>query len=80
MSDEQSKARQPFRLAKTVRRTAETALRTRNRNRQPDVDPPPGFFAAPRTSFNAALTPHREFAFTSLSLSDVKGLRCEIVL
>ena len=70
-----SLVRQPFRLAKTLRRTAETALRTRQRNRQPDVDPPPGFFAAPRTSFNAALTPHRSFAFTSLSLSEVKDVK-----
>ena len=73
-----SLARQPFRLASTVRRTAETALRTRQRNRLPDVDPPPGYFAAPRTSFNAALTPHRSFAFTSLSLSDVKNVKNEL--
>src|SRR4051812_32360119 len=70
-----SLARQPFRLARTLRRTTETALRTRQRNRQPDVDPPPGFFAAPRTSFNCALTPHRDFAFTSLSLTDVKDVK-----
>jgi WS/DGAT/MGAT family acyltransferase len=73
-----SLARQPWRLAKTVRRTAETALRTRQRNRQPDVEPPPGFFAAPHTSFNAALTPHRNFAFTSVSLSDVKDVKNEL--
>src|SRR5205085_12356800 len=60
---------------KTIRRTAETALRTRNRNREPDVTPPPGFFAAPPTSFNAALTPHRNFSFTSLSLTDVKAVK-----
>ena len=70
-----SLVRQPWRLAGTVRRTAETALRTRQRNRQPDIDPPPGLFSAPRTSFNHAITPHRSFAFTSLSLSDVKGVK-----
>jgi len=70
-----SLARQPFRLAKTLRRTTEIALRTRNRNRQPDVSPPPGFFAAPPTSFNHAITPHRDFAFTSVSLSDVKAVK-----
>ncbi|MEY2431707.1 MAG: diacylglycerol O-acyltransferase / wax synthase [Acidimicrobiaceae bacterium] len=70
-----SLVRQPFRLAKTLRRTAETALRTRQRNRQPDVDPPPAFFAAPRTSFNVSLTPHRGFAFTSVSLADVKAVK-----
>src|SRR5581483_4734727 len=68
-------ARQPVRLVKTARRTIESALRVRERNRQPDIDPPPGLFDAPRTSFNAALTPHREFAFTSLSLSDVKEIK-----
>src|SRR3954453_307083 len=67
--------RQPFRLASTLRRTTETPMRTRHRTRQPDVHPPPGFFAAPNTSFNTALTPHRSFAFTSLSLSDVKAVK-----
>jgi WS/DGAT/MGAT family acyltransferase len=70
-----SLVRQPFRLAGTLRRTTETALRTRQRNRQPDVDPPPGFFAAPNTSFNAALTPHRNFAYKTLSLTDVKTVK-----
>jgi diacylglycerol O-acyltransferase len=70
-----SLARQPYRLAKTLRRTAQTALRTRQRNSQPDVDPPPGFFAAPRTSFNVSLTPHRNFAMTSVSLTDVKSVK-----
>src|SRR4029078_10357006 len=64
--------RQPFRLAGTVRRTTETPRTPRQRNREPDVEPPPGFFAAPHTSFNAALTPHRNFAFTTVSLTDVK--------
>jgi WS/DGAT/MGAT family acyltransferase len=73
-----SLARQPYRLAKTVRRTTETALRIRQRNREADVPPPPGFFSAPRTSFNAALTPHRSFAFTSLSLTDVKEIKNEL--
>ncbi len=68
-------ARQPVRLVKTARRTIESALRVRERNRQPDANPPPGLFNAPRTSFNAALTPHRGFAFTSLSLSDVKDVK-----
>ncbi|HEV3225548.1 MAG TPA: wax ester/triacylglycerol synthase family O-acyltransferase [Acidimicrobiales bacterium] len=70
-----SLARQPFLLAKTVRRTAQTALRTRQRNQNQDVEPPPGFFAAPRTSFNVSITPHRSFAFTSVSLTDVKTVK-----
>ncbi|MEO7555262.1 MAG: wax ester/triacylglycerol synthase family O-acyltransferase [Acidimicrobiales bacterium] len=67
-----SLARQPLSALKAVRRTAESALRLRARNRQPDVTPAPGPFSAPPTSFNAALTPHRAFAFASLSLTDVK--------
>src|SRR3954468_1354627 len=70
-----SLVRQPFRLAKTLRRTAETAVPPRQRSREPDVDPPPGCFAAPRTSFNVSLTPHRSFAFSSVSLSDVKAVK-----
>ena len=34
---------------KAMRRTVETALTLRQRNRQPGVSPPPGFFTAPRT-------------------------------
>jgi len=67
--------RQPVRLVKTARRTIESALRVRERNRQPDVEPPPGLFNAPRTPFNVALTPHRDFAYTSLSLPDVKAIK-----
>jgi len=40
--------------------------------RSPDTVNPPPPFSAPRTSFNRALTPRRIFAFTSLSLPDVK--------
>lgn len=32
-------------------------------------------FSTPKTSFNAALTPHRTFAMTTLSLADVKAVR-----
>jgi WS/DGAT/MGAT family acyltransferase len=70
--------RQPLRAARTARRTVQTVLRTRERNRQPDVNPPPGFFAAPPTSFNAALTPHRGYAYTSVSLSDVKAVKNKV--
>lgn len=70
-----SLARQPLRAIGTVRRTVQTALRLRERNRQPDVSPPPSFFQAPRTSFNHALTAHRSYAYRSLSLSDVKAVK-----
>ncbi len=63
-----SLARQPVSAAKATRRTIESTLRLRTRNRQPDVTPSPGPFSAPPTSFNAALTPRRSFAYTSVSL------------
>jgi WS/DGAT/MGAT family acyltransferase len=70
-----SLVRQPVKLARTTRRTVQSALRLRGRNRLPDVNPPPGFFSAPPTSFNAALTPHRNFAYRTVSLSDVKSVK-----
>ncbi|MGI8664359.1 MAG: WS/DGAT/MGAT family O-acyltransferase [Acidimicrobiales bacterium] len=70
-----SLARQPLSAAKAVRRTVQSALRLRERNRQPDVTPVPGPFSAPRTSFNLALTPRRSFAYTSLSLTEVKMIK-----
>ena len=71
-----SLARQPFRVARAVGQTAGLALTLRRRNRaEPNLEPPPGFFAAPRTSFNAALTSHRAYAFRSVSLSDVKAIK-----
>ena len=68
----QSLSRQPVAAAKAVRRTAEMALNLRRRNRQPDVTPPPSLFAAPRTSLNVSVTPHRRFTFAQLSLEDIK--------
>ena len=68
----QSLSRQPLAAVKAVRRTAEMALNIRRRNRQPDVTPPPGLFAAPRTSLNTSITAHRRFAFTQAALDDVK--------
>jgi WS/DGAT/MGAT family acyltransferase len=68
----QSLSRQPLAAAKAVRRTAEMALNIRRRNRQPDVTPPPGLFAAPRTSLNTSITAHRRFAFARVALDDIK--------
>ena len=70
-----SLARQPVSAVKAVRRTVEGALAVRSRNRQPDIDPPPGIGDAPPTSFNGALTPRRSFGYTTLSLTDVKDLK-----
>jgi WS/DGAT/MGAT family acyltransferase len=67
--------RQPARLVKTARRTIQTTLQLRQRSRQPDTTPTPGLFSAPRTSFNVSLTARRGFAFTSVSLTDVKMIK-----
>ncbi|HUR76662.1 MAG TPA: wax ester/triacylglycerol synthase family O-acyltransferase [Acidimicrobiales bacterium] len=71
----QSLARQPIAAAKAVRRTASAALNVRRRNREPSVAPPPAPFSAPNTSINASISPHRKFAFTQMSLEDVKQVK-----
>ena len=66
---------QPVRGAKAARRTLETALNLRRRNREPDINPPPGFGTAPRTSINKAISPWRRFAFTDVSLDEAKAVK-----
>jgi WS/DGAT/MGAT family acyltransferase len=71
-----SLARQPVRVAKALRKTAQAALDVRRMGQASSASVlPPAPFAAPRTSFNAALTPRRAFAYTSLDLRRVKALR-----
>ena len=68
--------RQPVRVARAVGKTAGGALAVRRRNRkQPNLQPPPSPFSAPRTSFNTAITPRRSFAYTSVSLPTVKAVK-----
>jgi WS/DGAT/MGAT family acyltransferase len=70
-----SLARQPILGVKAARRTIEAAVTLRRRNRRPEITPPPAPFAAPRTSFNGAITPRRKFAFTQIPLDDVKMIK-----
>jgi WS/DGAT/MGAT family acyltransferase len=70
-----SLARSPVRGFKAARRTVETAFNLRRRNRMSGVHAPPAPFTAPRTPINAAITPHRRFAFTEVSLDDVKMVK-----
>ncbi len=42
---------------------------------QTGANPPPAPFQAPRTSFNAELTPHRRFSFASVPLADVRMIK-----
>jgi WS/DGAT/MGAT family acyltransferase len=71
-----SLARQPFRVARALGKTAGGALAVRRRNRErPNLEPPPSPFQAPRTSFNTAITPRRSFAYTSVPLPLVKAVK-----
>lgn len=71
-----SLARQPFRLAKAVANLGGSAVALRRRDGEaPRLAPPPAPFAAPRTSFNTAITGRRSYAFTSLSLPRAKAVK-----
>jgi diacylglycerol O-acyltransferase len=71
-----SLARQPVRVARAMARTASAALDIRRLGQESNASVlPPAPFAAPRTSFNTALTPRRSYAFTSLDLPTVKAVK-----
>lgn len=71
-----SLARQPFRMAKAVANLGGSAVALRRRDGEaPRLAPPPAPFAAPRTSFNTAITGRRSYAFTSLSLPQAKAVK-----
>lgn len=71
-----SLARQPVRVAKALSRTATAALEVRRLGQSSGASVlPPAPFAAPRTSFNASLTPSRSYAYTSLDLPTVKAVK-----
>ncbi len=74
----QSLARQPLAALKAMRRTTEAALNIRARNRQPDVNPPPAPFAAPRTPFNGSITARRSFGMADVPLDDIKAIRATV--
>lgn len=50
-------------------------MRSLRRRRGETLEPPPLPFQTPRTRFNAALTPHRLFTMSTLSLEDVKRVK-----
>ena len=52
-------------------------LRNRLRNSPNEVDDPPALptTPAPRTPWNASITPHRRFAYTTIPLDDAKKIR-----
>ncbi len=66
---------QPAKLVSSLGHTGAAFLNVSRRNRQPDIAPPPAPFSAPRASWNHALSPHRSYAMTSLSLDDAKAVK-----
>lgn len=65
----------PLRAARSASRIVESALHLTEHNRRAEHEPPPSPFAAPKTSFNQALTPHRRVAFAHRSLEDFKAVK-----
>ncbi len=68
---------QPAKLVGSLTRTGSMALNLTRQNRASDIAPPPAPFTAPRTSWNHALSPHRSYAMTTLSLDDAKVVKRE---
>jgi diacylglycerol O-acyltransferase len=56
-------------------RTARAALRLVRHNREPATKPPPGPFAAPRTTYNAPLTGARQVSLAQVDLDDVRRIK-----
>lgn len=69
-----SRVRSPFRFARTLRETGETAVNiARRRLRGGEGMPAP--FTAPRTSFNGAITSRRAVSFANIPLDEVKAVK-----
>ncbi|HXO47928.1 MAG TPA: wax ester/triacylglycerol synthase family O-acyltransferase [Mycobacterium sp.] len=66
-------AARPLRLAKALNGTATSVVKTVMRARSGQTMAPP--FAAPRTAFNASVTPHRNIAYAQLDLEDIKKVK-----
>ena len=63
----------PYRFVRFTDQTVRQGLKFvgfQRRQRPPSIP-----FQAPRTSFNAELTPHRRFAYTSVALDDVREIK-----
>lgn len=65
----------PVRAARTAKRAIDTVVQVADYNRQEGTIPPPSPFSAPKTSLNAAITPHRRVSFGVQSLADLKTVK-----
>jgi WS/DGAT/MGAT family acyltransferase len=63
----------PYRVVRFADQTVRQAFSFVGFQRRPN--PPSGPFQAPRTSFNAELSPYRRFAFTNVALDDVREIK-----
>jgi len=70
-----SLARQPFRVVRATSRTLRSTLDRQRLPGHPGTAAPPSMFSAPRTSINTAITGHRSYAMTTLSLPEVKNIK-----
>ena len=66
--------RELLNFPKLLRLTLRNMSKVRRKRRHADVAPPLPF-ETPKTRFNNALTPHRQFTMSSLSLDDVKRVK-----
>jgi diacylglycerol O-acyltransferase / wax synthase len=67
--------RQAAAAGSVLARTARGALRLVRHNREPATTPPPGPFAAPRTTYNAPLTDARHVSLAQIDLADVRRIK-----
>lgn len=67
-------ARQPVRMARAVVHLGKSLARLGSRIRHEDVHAGVPF-TAPRLSWNVMITPHRQVAFSTVSLEDVKAVK-----
>jgi diacylglycerol O-acyltransferase / wax synthase len=70
-----SQARRTLSLPGLLGRTARTASQLVQRHRNPDAVVGAVPLKAPRTLWNAAITPHRSVAFASVGLPDIKEIK-----
>jgi WS/DGAT/MGAT family acyltransferase len=70
-----SLARTPFRIAAKLPGTVRTLVDVVRRRRQSEGPSAPTPFAAPRTSLNGSITPHRKVAAVTLPFDEVKAVK-----
>ncbi len=73
-----SRLRQPLDVTRLAWKTGRAVLDVRRVRQGPSQSKAALPLTTPRTSLNAAITPHRKVAFSSISLDDVKRLKNEV--